>query len=175
MSSRRDQTKARVSSRQTRHDLGSPPLSIFPHHCLLFAPCLYTFYATVFSLPSYLLRLSLSDTVLCFSAETYCGILKLKHREICLLPHLNFPSFQFQDIFYHFFALLFYFSAFVLEAATTAASRMASIINSTETSLCVTPPTGNVFTLLDGRQYSINVAATVRICSAAVIHIPTCR
>lgn len=78
-------------------------------------------------------------------------------------------------MFYHFFALLFYFAAFVLEAATTAAGRTASFINSTDAALCVTPPTGNVFALLDNRQYNINVAATVSVCSAAVIHIPSCR
>ena len=69
-----------------------------------------------------------------------------------------------QDVFYHFLALLFYFSAFVLEAATTAANGGASIKpleNSTEEILCINHPRGNIFTVLDYRQYSINVAATV--------------
>lgn len=61
-------------------------------------------------------------------------------------------------MFYHFVALLFYFAAFVLEAATTAANggvNIKTLPNSTETVLCVTK-------VLDYRQYSINVAATVR-------------
>lgn len=69
-----------------------------------------------------------------------------------------------QDVFYHFMALLFYFAAFVLEAATTAANGGAYIKilpNSTETVMCITYPRGNIFTVLDYRQYSINVAATV--------------
>ena len=71
---------------------------------------------------------------------------------------------------YHLVALLFYFAAFVLEAATTAANGGAHIKllpNSTETLMCITYPRGNVFTVLDQRQFSINVAATVRAASAA--------
>lgn len=69
-----------------------------------------------------------------------------------------------QDVIYHFMALLFYFGAFVLEAATTAANGGAHVkplANSTETVMCITYPRGNIFTVLDGNQYSINVAATV--------------
>lgn len=67
-------------------------------------------------------------------------------------------------MFYHFLAVLFYFAAFVLEAATTAANGGAHVNplpNSTETVLCITYPRGNVFTVLTDHQYSINVAATV--------------
>ena len=76
-----------------------------------------------------------------------------------------------QDVFYHFIALLFYFAAFVLEAATTAANGGAHIkplVNSTEAVLCITYPRGNIFTVLDDRQYSINVAATVSILCVCV-------
>lgn len=69
-----------------------------------------------------------------------------------------------QDLFYHFLALLFYFAAFVLEAATTAANGGAhinSLPNSTDSILCITHPRGNIFTVLSYREYSINVAATV--------------
>ncbi|KAF0045213.1 hypothetical protein F2P81_001742 [Scophthalmus maximus] len=71
---------------------------------------------------------------------------------------------NFLDVVYHFIAVLFYFAAFVLEAATTAANGGAHIKplpNSTETVMCITYPRGNIFTVLDGRQYSINVAATI--------------
>ena len=67
-------------------------------------------------------------------------------------------------MFYHFVALLFYFAAFVLEAATTAANGGAHVKilpNSTEAVLCITYPRGHVFTVLNDRQYSINVVATV--------------
>ncbi|XP_036393869.1 protein MAL2 [Megalops cyprinoides] len=66
---------------------------------------------------------------------------------------------NFLDVVYHFVALLFYFAAFVLEAATTAAAVTTASMN--QTTVCMTRPTGNVFTVLDVRQYSINVAATV--------------
>ncbi|XP_030014896.1 protein MAL2 [Sphaeramia orbicularis] len=70
------------------------------------------------------------------------------------------------DVVYHFVALLFYFGAFVLEAATTAANGGAHAMfkplpNSTDTMLCITHPRGNIFTVLSGNQYSINVAATI--------------
>ncbi|KAJ3597450.1 hypothetical protein NHX12_000975 [Muraenolepis orangiensis] len=68
------------------------------------------------------------------------------------------------DVLYHLVAVIFYFSAFVLEAATTAANGGAHIKllpNSTETVMCITYPRGNVFTVLDQRQFSINVAATI--------------
>uniref|UniRef100_A0A3P9P1N5 Mal, T cell differentiation protein 2 n=1 Tax=Poecilia reticulata TaxID=8081 RepID=A0A3P9P1N5_POERE len=68
------------------------------------------------------------------------------------------------DVFYHFLALLFYFAAFVLEAATTAANGGAhinSLPNSTDSVLCITFPRGNIFTVLSYREYSINVAATI--------------
>ncbi|XP_072250727.1 protein MAL2 [Leuresthes tenuis] len=71
------------------------------------------------------------------------------------------------DVVYHFIALLFYFGAFVLEAATTAANGGAHISlppNGTDSIVCITYPRGNIFTVLDGRQYSINVAATVFAC-----------
>lgn len=74
----------------------------------------------------------------------------------CLLPFLSS-----QDVFYHFLALLFYFSAFTLEAAVTSANRGASFQLMPNGTVCTTYPPGNIFTLLDYRQYSINVAATV--------------
>lgn len=67
---------------------------------------------------------------------------------------------------YHFWALLFYFAAFVLEAATTAANggaHIKALPNSTATVLCITQPRGNIFTVLNERQYGINVAATVSV------------
>ncbi|KAM4579853.1 protein MAL2 [Odontesthes bonariensis] len=71
---------------------------------------------------------------------------------------------NFLDVVYHFIALLFYFGAFVLEAATTAANGGAHITNSTASVLCITHPRGNIFTVLNDRQYNINVAATVFAC-----------
>ncbi|XP_054639018.1 protein MAL2 [Dunckerocampus dactyliophorus] len=71
---------------------------------------------------------------------------------------------NFLDVFYHFIALLFYFAAFVLEAAVTAANGGAIISplpNSTGTVMCILYPRGNVFTVLTGNQYNINVAATI--------------
>ncbi|RVE62373.1 hypothetical protein OJAV_G00156670 [Oryzias javanicus] len=56
---------------------------------------------------------------------------------------------NFLDLFYHFIALLFYFAAFVLEAATTAATVGAH------------GGTPQVVTLLTSKQYRINVAATI--------------
>ncbi|KAG7470113.1 hypothetical protein MATL_G00136190 [Megalops atlanticus] len=66
---------------------------------------------------------------------------------------------NFLDVVYHFVALLFYFAAFVLEAATTAAA--VGMVSMNQTTVCMTRPASNVFTILDVRQYSINVAATV--------------
>lgn len=77
------------------------------------------------------------------------------------LADLIVTDWNFLDMFYHFFTLIFYFAAFVLEAATTAASTTASVTNITNTALCVTRPASNVFTLLDSRQYNINAAATI--------------
>ncbi|XP_070691822.1 protein MAL2 [Pempheris klunzingeri] len=80
-----------------------------------------------------------------------------------LADHIN-TDWNFLDVFYHFLALLFYFAAFVLEAATTAANGGAHIkplANSTGTVMCITYPRGNIFTVLDDKQYSINVAATI--------------
>ncbi|XP_038567812.1 protein MAL2 [Micropterus salmoides] len=69
---------------------------------------------------------------------------------------------NFLDVFYHFLALLFYFAAFVLEAATTAANGGAHLKPMANgTVLCITYPRGNIFTVLNDRQYSINVAATI--------------
>lgn len=66
-----------------------------------------------------------------------------------------------QDMFYHFIALLFYFSAFVLEAATTAASKNAVIATQPDQSVILTSFYGNVITVLSGRRHGINVVATV--------------
>ncbi|XP_076122087.1 protein MAL2 [Alosa pseudoharengus] len=60
---------------------------------------------------------------------------------------------NFLDMFYHFIALVFYFGAFVLEAATTSAASLNS--NCTDT------PKGNIITFLSSQQYNINVAATI--------------
>ncbi|KAI1894205.1 hypothetical protein AGOR_G00113430 [Albula goreensis] len=66
---------------------------------------------------------------------------------------------NFLDLFYHFLALLFYFSAFVLEAATTAAN--GNSFHFVNGSVCTKARTGNIVTIMDARQYSINVAATI--------------
>ncbi|KAJ8291044.1 hypothetical protein GJAV_G00020760 [Gymnothorax javanicus] len=67
---------------------------------------------------------------------------------------------NFLDLVYHFIALLFYFGAFVLEAAATAANgRSFTYANLTQ--VCVTISSGNIVTFMDSRQYSINVAATI--------------
>lgn len=68
------------------------------------------------------------------------------------------------DVLYHFVALLFYFAAFVLEAATTAANggtQFKSVNTSQTVVMCIPFPQGNIFTVLNGPQYSINVAATI--------------
>ncbi|XP_058868703.1 protein MAL2-like isoform X2 [Acipenser ruthenus] len=69
------------------------------------------------------------------------------------------------DFSYHFIALLFYFGASLLEAATTAAAGTIGISTSSSTNTngtCILVlPKGNVVTFLDYRQYSINVAATI--------------
>ncbi|XP_072316491.1 protein MAL2 [Eucyclogobius newberryi] len=68
------------------------------------------------------------------------------------------------DVLYHFVALLFYFAAFVLEAATTAANggvQFKSAANGTQTLMCIPFPRGNIFTVLSANQYNINVAATI--------------
>ncbi|KAG5857066.1 protein MAL2 [Anguilla rostrata] len=66
---------------------------------------------------------------------------------------------NFLDLVYHFVALLFYFGAFVLEAAATAANGRS--FTYTNVSVCVSFSSGNIVTFMDGRQYSINVAATI--------------
>lgn len=78
---------------------------------------------------------------------------------------LGFPErvqtdWNFLDVVYHFVALLFYFGAFLLEAATTAA-RGGNVPAASNTTVCMTRPTGNVYVFLDQRQYNINVAATI--------------
>lgn len=68
------------------------------------------------------------------------------------------------DVLYHFVALLFYFAAFVLEAATTAASggiRFTTNDTGSQTLICAPLSHGNIFTVMSGPQYSINVAATI--------------
>ncbi|KAJ0066185.1 hypothetical protein NL108_001419, partial [Boleophthalmus pectinirostris] len=66
------------------------------------------------------------------------------------------------DVLYHFMAVLFYFAAFVLEAATTAATvsnQYITTANGTQ-NICILLPRGNIFTILTSNQYNINVAAT---------------
>ncbi|XP_024000243.1 protein MAL2 [Salvelinus sp. IW2-2015] len=63
------------------------------------------------------------------------------------------------DVLYHFTALLFYFSALVLEAAVTSA-RGSSVVQQLHARMC-NSLSGNILTFLDNRQYSINVAATI--------------
>lgn len=58
---------------------------------------------------------------------------------------------------YHFIALLFYFAAFVLEAATTSATAK-DFVNGTA---CIHRPKSNIVTFMNFRQYSVNVVATV--------------
>ncbi|XP_022529818.1 protein MAL2 [Astyanax mexicanus] len=62
---------------------------------------------------------------------------------------------NFMDLVYHFIALLFYFAAFVLEAATTSA--YPGHLNST----CIQIPSRKIIAFLDFQQYSINVVATI--------------
>ncbi|XP_020793139.1 protein MAL2 [Boleophthalmus pectinirostris] len=67
------------------------------------------------------------------------------------------------DVLYHFMAVLFYFAAFVLEAATTAATvsnQYITTANGTQ-NICILLPRGNIFTILTSNQYNINVAATI--------------
>ena len=88
-------------------------------------------------------------------------LFRQRHMHILLIPNHLLSSLS-QDVVYHFTAVLFYFAAFVLEAATTAANGGAIITQSTNgTLMCITYPRGNIFTVLDERQYGINVAATV--------------
>lgn len=98
-----------------------------------------------------------------FTKNKHCLCLQLFTQLYCIYFKIILSSFP-QDVFYHFIALLLYFAAFVLEAATTAANGGAYIKplpNSTDTVMCITYPRGNIFTVLSARQYSINVAATV--------------
>ncbi|XP_063042206.1 protein MAL2 [Engraulis encrasicolus] len=67
-------------------------------------------------------------------------------------------NWNFLDMFYHFIALLFYFGAFLLEAATTSASVALPTSN---TNVCLDIPSGNILTFMSSQQYSINVAASV--------------
>lgn len=64
---------------------------------------------------------------------------------------------NFMDMFYHFIALVFYFGAFVLEAATTSAAMVLTGGNDT----CISRPKGNIVAFLSSREYNINVAATI--------------
>ncbi|XP_034031130.1 protein MAL2 [Thalassophryne amazonica] len=75
-----------------------------------------------------------------------------------LADHINI-DWNFLDVFYHFIALLFYFAAFVLEAATTAAA--VYIKPTHNNSICIKHPQGNILTILNQTQYQINVAVTV--------------
>ncbi|KAM9782618.1 protein MAL2 [Neosynchiropus ocellatus] len=71
---------------------------------------------------------------------------------------------NFLDVFYHFLALLFYFAAFVLQAAATAANGGVVVqlqTNTTPSQMCVPYPPGNILALMWGSQYSVNVAATI--------------
>lgn len=67
---------------------------------------------------------------------------------------------NFLDMFYHFIALLFYFGAFVLEAATTSAYKPISSLGNTSCAITIAN-SGNIITLLSSQQYNINVAATI--------------
>lgn len=73
-----------------------------------------------------------------------------------------------QDVLYHFLALLFYFAAFTLEAAVTAANRGEGFQLWPNGTMCMTYPASNIFTTLDYRQYGINVVATVSITAFTV-------
>ncbi|KAK7887208.1 hypothetical protein WMY93_026829 [Mugilogobius chulae] len=65
------------------------------------------------------------------------------------------------DVLYHFVALLFYFAAFVLEAATTAANGGAHFKPIPNGTICIPVLHGNIYTVLTPNQYNINVAATI--------------
>ncbi|XP_026881377.2 protein MAL2 [Electrophorus electricus] len=62
---------------------------------------------------------------------------------------------NFMDVMYHFTALVFYFAAFVLEAAVTS----AYVKQANDT--CVHRPSTNIITFLDSQQYRINIVATI--------------
>ncbi|NP_001297939.1 protein MAL2 [Esox lucius] len=87
----------------------------------------------------------------------FCSTVYLLLFILGLADRIN-TDWNFLDVFYHFIALLFYFGAFVLETATTAARGVLSRGNGT--AVCGTPR-GHIITILDNRQYNINVAATV--------------
>ncbi|KAM9309739.1 LOW QUALITY PROTEIN: protein MAL2-like [Pholidichthys leucotaenia] len=69
-------------------------------------------------------------------------------------------NWNFVDVFFHFVVVLFYFGAFVLEAAATAAHGGAHVQNQTGL-ICVAYSERNIFTILTDRQYNINIAATI--------------
>ncbi|XP_062847888.1 protein MAL2 [Trichomycterus rosablanca] len=85
----------------------------------------------------------------CSSAYLALFLLGLAHR-------IN-TDWNFMDMMYHFIALLFYFAAFVLEAATTSATSK-NYMNNTA---CIQRPRSNIVTFMNFRQYSINVVATI--------------
>ncbi|XP_076827103.1 protein MAL2 [Brachyhypopomus gauderio] len=82
-------------------------------------------------------------------SSAYLALLLLR------LAHRINTDWNFMDMVYHFVALLFYFAAFVLEAAITSA--YVKQANAT----CVLRPVSNIVTFLDSRQYRINVVATI--------------
>ncbi|XP_041708209.1 protein MAL2-like [Coregonus clupeaformis] len=86
----------------------------------------------------------------------FCSTVYLLLFLLGLADRIN-TDWNLMDMLYHFTALLFYFSALVLEAAVTAARGTPNI----SLSGCITAPSGNILTFLDNRQYSINVAATI--------------
>lgn len=95
----------------------------------------------------------------------FCRSSAAKHRKTINRTHIShsFSLCPSQDVFYHFLALLFYFAAFTLEAAVTAANRGAAFQLLPNGTICMSYPASNIFTTLDYRQYSINVAATVSV------------
>ncbi|XP_058250684.1 protein MAL2 isoform X2 [Hemibagrus wyckioides] len=90
-----------------------------------------------------------SVTLFCCSAA-YLSLFLLG-----LADRIN-TDWNFMDMMYHFMALLFYFSVFVLEAAVTSGVHK----HNTNTTVCLSKPSTNIITFMDFRQYSINVVAT---------------
>ncbi|KAM4687304.1 protein MAL2 [Discoglossus pictus] len=77
----------------------------------------------------------------------FCSILLLCVF-VCNLVHVIHTNWNFVDVIYHFIAFVFYFGAFVLEAAVTSLANLMRNENSTVIHL-------------DNRKLGLNVAATI--------------
>ncbi|XP_069587927.1 protein MAL2 [Ranitomeya imitator] len=76
---------------------------------------------------------------------------------LCGLAHRISTNWNFVDLSYHFFAFVFYFGAFVLEAAVTSLASLMRFENSTVIHL-------------DNRRIGLNVAATIFAFAATVCY-----